>query len=233
LIFSRRRRNRQARDEEPRQASREDEPRQEPERAERPTRGPYDISEAPSGVQRLDLGSLHIPPVPGVELRVQADPTGRIQQVVLIHGQSALQLGVFAAPRSEGIWDEVRAEIRSSLQAEGAPVEEIPGEYGVELRTQVRTETGEKTDLRFVGIDRPRWMVRAVFQGPAARDPANAGPLAEVLSGLVVDRGRHAMPVREPLPLRLPREFTQRAGQGAPPAPTPGAGAPGPWMPPR
>ncbi|MFG2102271.1 DUF3710 domain-containing protein [Micromonospora echinaurantiaca] len=176
-----------------------------------PARGPYDVGEAPAGVQRLDLGSLQIPAVPEVEVRVQADPQGVIQQVVLVHGQNALQLGVFAAPRSEGIWAEVREEIRQSLFNDGAAAQEVDGEYGTELRARVRTPDG-LTDLRFVGIDGPRWMVRGVYQGPAAVDPAAAGPLAQCLDGLVVDRGQEAKPVREPLPLRLPRDVADQAG---------------------
>ncbi|WP_433688587.1 DUF3710 domain-containing protein [Micromonospora carbonacea] len=179
--------------------------------AEAPARGPYDVSEAPDGVQRLDLGSLHIPAVADVEVRVQADPEGVIQQVVLVHGQSALQLGVFAAPRSEGIWDEVREEIRQSLFNDGAAAQEAQGEYGPELHARVRTPDG-LTDLRFVGIDGPRWMVRGVYQGAAATEPSAAGPLRECLDGLVVDRGQEAKPVREPLPLRLPREVAEQAG---------------------
>ncbi|MGC4878826.1 DUF3710 domain-containing protein [Micromonospora sp. DT43] len=173
-------------------------------------RGPYDISEVDDDVQRLDLGSLHIPAVAEVEVRVQADPQGVIQQVVLVHGDNALQLGVFAAPRSEGIWDEVREEIRQSLLGDGAAAQEVEGEYGPELHAQVRTADGP-TNLRFVGVDGPRWMVRGVFQGPVATDPASAGPLAECLDGLVVDRGQEAKPVREPLPLRLPREIADQA----------------------
>ncbi|MFC3505216.1 DUF3710 domain-containing protein [Micromonospora krabiensis] len=185
-------------------------------------RGPYDISEAPAGVARLDLGSLHIPAVPEVEVRVQADQQGVIQQVVLVHGSNALQLGVFAAPRSEGIWDEVREEIRQSLLGDGAVVEEVEGEYGIELRARIRTEDGP-TDLRFVGVNGPRWMVRGVFQGDAAVDPAAAGPLAECLYGLVVDRGQEAKPVREPLPLRLPREAAEQEDAATPDGDRPAA----------
>ncbi|MFI7078207.1 DUF3710 domain-containing protein [Micromonospora sp. NPDC049903] len=186
-----------------------------------PARGPYDVSEAPDGVQRLDLGSLQIPAIPEVEVRVQADPQGVIQQVVLVHGPSALQLGVFAAPRSEGIWEEVREEIRKSLFNDGAAAQEVVGEYGTELHARVRTEDG-LTDLRFVGVDGPRWMVRAVYQGAAATDPDAAGPLADCLNGLVVDRGQEAKPVREPLPLRLPREAADQVEAGAETAPAPG-----------
>jgi hypothetical protein len=198
-----------------------------------PAYGPYDISEAPSGVERLDLGSLQIPAVPDVEIRVQANPDGAVQQVVLVNGDNALQLGVFAAPRTEGIWDEVRDEIRKSLFSEGVAAQETPGEYGVELRARVRTADG-LTDLRFLGIDGPRWMVRGVFQGPAATDPSRAGVLVECLHGLVVDRGQEAKPVREPLPLRLPKEATeqvheqQAAPEPPPPAPPANGAGPGP-----
>ena len=97
----------------------------------------------------------------------------------------------------------------SPCSRRGPRPQESDGEYGVELRARVRTPEG-LTDLRFVGIDGPRWMVRGVYQGPVASDPDAAGPLADCLHGLVVDRGQEAKPVREPLPLRLPREIAER-----------------------
>ncbi|MFE9202995.1 DUF3710 domain-containing protein [Micromonospora sp. NPDC007230] len=208
MIFSRKRAGeaRHARDERADEVL--DSPATEESTASAASRGPYDVSEAPDA-PRLDLGSLQIPAVPDVEVRVQADPQGVIQQVVLVHGDNALQLGVFAAPRSEGIWDEVREEIRQSLYNDGAAAQEVQGEYGTELKARVRTPDG-LTDLRFVGIDGPRWMVRGVYQGEAANNPAIAGPLAACLDGLVVDRGQEAKPVREPLPLRLPREVAEQ-----------------------
>ena len=183
--------------------------------------GPYDIDEVDGEPEGLDLGSLRVPVPPGVELRVQADPDGQIQQVLLASGESVLQLGVFAAPRTEGIWDEVRDDIRKQLYSDGVAAEEVTGGYGTELRARVRTPDG-LADIRFVGVDGPRWMVRAVYQGPAATDPAAAGPLDEALRGLVVDRGAAAMPVREPLPLRLPREVAEQAAGGS--VPSEGAG---------
>jgi Protein of unknown function (DUF3710) len=180
-----------------------------------PDRGPYDAGLAPhDDVERLDLGSLQIPAVEGVEVRVQADPDGTIQQVVLVHGESALQVGAFAAPRSEGIWDEVRAEILESMAADGVQAQEGDGPYGPELRARADTPQGPVA-LRFVGVDGPRWMIRAVYQGEAAADPSREGPLAQCLAGLIVDRGTDARPVREPLPLRLPREMAEQARQHA------------------
>jgi hypothetical protein len=189
--------------------------------------GPWDLDDAPEGVELLDLGSLRVPVVEGVEIRVQAGPDGAIQQIILVHGDSALQLAVFAAPRTEAIWGEARADIKSSLFNDGVAVEEEDGEYGTELRARVRTPEG-MNDLRFVGIDGPRWMIRAIYQGPAAVDPSTAaGPLAECLRNVVVDRGREAMPALEALPLRLPKEVADQA-QAQQEADTAGTGGPAP-----
>src|SRR3954469_5199966 len=160
-----------------------------------PTHGPWDAQYAPEGVERLDLGSLLIPAIEGVEVRVQANPDGSVEQVVLVDGESALQLGVFAAPRSEGIWDEVREEIVGAMASDGVKARELDGPYGVELAAQVNTPEGP-ADVRFVGVDGPRWMVRALYQGAAAADLTYSGPLAECLAELVVVRDEEARPVR-------------------------------------
>jgi hypothetical protein len=175
-----------------------------------PEHGPYDQQHAPDGVQRLDLGSLLIPAIDGVEVRVQANPEGVVEQIVLVDGESALQLGVFAAPRSEGIWNEVRDEIALAMVADGVATHEVAGPHGIELVARVTTPEGP-ADLRFVGVDGPRWMVRALFQGRAAADRSSEGALGEVLTGLVVVRDGEARPVREALPLRLPKEMTDQA----------------------
>ncbi|MBB2942379.1 hypothetical protein FB565_002092 [Actinoplanes lutulentus] len=181
-----------------------------------PEFGPWDAKHAPDGVQRLDLGSLQIPALEGVEVRVQANPEGGVEQVVLVDGDSALQLGVFAAPKTEGIWDEVRAEIVEAMTSDGVAPQEITGKYGTELRARVSTPEGP-ADVRFVGVDGPRWMIRALYQGAAASDPGREGVLGEVLSGLVVVRDNEPRPVREPLPMRLPKEMAQQ-GQAESPA---------------
>jgi hypothetical protein len=179
--------------------------------------GPYDAEDAPDDdVERLDLGSMRIPAVAGVEVRMQANEQGQVANVVLVAGGNALQLGVFAAPRTEGIWDEVRSELRDGIRSDGGTVTEQDGEYGPELRARMRTPEGP-TDVRFVGVDGPRWFVRAAFQGKVATDPSVAPQLLDCLHGLVVDRGQEAMPVLDPLPLRLPEEAVrqQQAAAGA------------------
>lgn len=178
-----------------------------------PEFGPYDLAQAPDDKQeRLDLGALRIPAVSGVEIHLQAGPQGQIQQIQLAHETSRLALAVYAAPRTEGIWDEVRENLRTQLTGAGAKPETADGDYGTELLARVR-EGAATTEMRHVGIDGPRWFLHAVFLGDAAFKPDQAGPLLDVLRGLVVDRGQDARPVSEPLPLRLPPEAAAQLAQ--------------------
>lgn len=176
------------------------------------TSGPYDSADAPDDdIRRLDLGSLRVPTPSGVEARMQTDDKGNVRQITLIAGDSAVQIGVFAAPRSEGIWDEVREEIAASAVKQGGRAEEVlDGEYGVELLVKSNGQQGTGA-ARFVGVDGPRWFIRAVFQGARAADPQASPVLDECLRGVVVDRGNQAMPVLEALPLRLPPAMAEQA----------------------
>ncbi len=175
----------------------------------RPGVGPWDSTEAPEdGVARIDFGAMQVPTLPDVEVRVEAAQTGEVTAVLLLNGGSGLQLGVFAAPRSEGIWAEIRTEIGESIVTEGGSTLEVDGEFGTELHAQVPTPDGKQT-VRFVGIEGPRWLVRAVFTGSAAVDPSADEVLTQSLRDIVVVRGSEPMPVRDALPLRLPREAVE------------------------
>jgi len=182
-----------------------------------PDFGPFDIEVAPDDdVARVDLGALHVPNIEGVALQLEAAPTGQIVRVQLEHDGSRLQLGAFAAPRTEGIWDELRAELRDALLANGAKVVEVQGDYGPQLAARVPGAQGAAAmDTRHIGIDGPRWFVHAVLVGPAAVDPDRAGPLHEVLRGLLVDRGSEPRPVKEALPLVLPPEYAAQVAEAA------------------
>ncbi len=169
--------------------------------------GPWDEDDAPADeVTRVDLGGLRVPVDGTRELRVDVDPeSGQVVSVTLATPTSLMQVGAFAAPRSSGIWAEVRAEIADSLGAGGGHAQEVTGPYGTELHAQVPTDVaGQLAPTRFVGVDGPRWFVRGMIQGLAATDPAADTGLLEVFGQLVVCRGGEAMAVRDPLPLRLP-----------------------------
>ncbi len=189
-----------------------------------PGSGPWDAGDPPEDdLARVDLGALRVPTLPDVEVQVEADPQGQVTAVLLVQDRSAVQLGAFAAPRSEGIWDEVRDEIGAGIRDQGGVAEDRKGEFGLELWARVQTPEGGQS-LRFVGVDGQRWFLRAVYTGAAATNPDAAPVLSESVRQVVVDRGKEPMPVRDPLPLRLPHEAVEQqaaeAGEDAPPAPT-------------
>ena len=176
-----------------------------------PTTGPYDEADAPDDeLERLDLGALRIPVVAGVEVRVDVSPEGQVVAATLSYGGSEAQIGVFAAPRTAGIWDEIRAEIRGSIASQGGTAQDRDGRFGTELAGRVPVQGGFQA-VRFVGVDGPRWFVRALFTGAAATDPARAAALEDAVRNIVVVRGSSPMPVRDPLPLQLPKEVADQA----------------------
>lgn len=173
-------------------------------------RRPLDESEIgdDSVMQRLDLGSIRVPVLADMEVRVELNEQQQPVAASLLHAGSAVQILAFAAPRGGGIWDDVRAEIAESVRKDGGEAEEAEGVFGAELRVRLRAQVkqghaGEQR-LRFVGFDGPRWFLRGVFSGPAATNPQQATPLETVLTHVVVVRGSDPMAPRDALPLRLP-----------------------------
>lgn len=182
----------------------------------RPT-GPWDVADAPEpeeGANRLDLGGLLVPVPQGTEVRVDVSPEGVVVAATIVSGNSALQVNAFAAPKTAGIWDDVRTEISAALGQTGGQAVEVQGSFGTELHAVVPTEIPDQgvvlAAARFVGVDGPRWFLRGLFTGPAATDPSVAPELELALRQVVVVRGHEAMAVRDVLPLRLPVEVTEQ-----------------------
>jgi Protein of unknown function (DUF3710) len=180
----------------------------EDEDADRAT-GPWDVSEVEASDAYVDLGGLWLPARDGMELRLEVEEeSGRVIAATVQLGGSAVQLQAFAAPRTQGIWDEIRREIASSVTRQGGTADEMPGSFGRELlaRVPTRTPDGRTTHqpARFVGIDGPRWFLRAVFHGEAAYQADQATDLESLVREVVVVRGTEAMAPRELLTLRLP-----------------------------
>ena len=182
--------------------------------------GPFDVSEEPQdGLVRLDLGGIRVPGADGMELRLELDEAGEtVQAVTVATADSTMQLMVFAAPRTDGIWDDVREEIRKSLAAQGL-VDTVQGEFGAELWATLTVAGPQGQTLmqpaRFVGIDGPRWFLRALFSGAAARERDAAIPLEAVLRASVVVRGTDPMAPGDPLALRVPGELPEGLSRSA------------------
>ena len=195
----------------PRDERRDEEPWEAPRPGPGPERGPYDVSEAPEdAVPRLDLGSVRLPVPEGARLQVEVDKAGPVRAVHLLTPHGQLTVTAFAAPRSRGLWAEVRSEIATKLRGEGARVSQPSGPWGREVFA-----TTAQVTMRFVGVDGPRWLVRGLAAGPAERADELAVLLDKVLAGVVVERGSEPMPVRSPLPLRLPDHVAGQLKQAA------------------
>lgn len=166
--------------------------------------GPRDISEVGPDDARIDLGSLQVSGVPGLSLQVTVDEkTKQVSMVTLVLEDAAVQVQVFAAPRSTGIWDDVRGQLMSSISAGGGLVEEAQGVFGTELRARVKAQNGQLQPARFVGVDGPRWFARGLFLGSAAA-PEGHQALTDVFASLVIVRGDEAMAPGDPLPMVVP-----------------------------
>jgi len=183
--------------------------------------GPFDVSEISSRDGYVDLGALLIAPRDGLQLRLEVEEaTQRVVAVTLDLDGSSLQLQAFAAPRSEGLWDEIREQIGQSVGSQGGQVEEITGDFGPELVAKLPAGSADGSQgyrvARFIGVDGPRWFLRGVFGGEAALTREAAAGLEELFRKIVVIRGDNPMPPRDLLQLRLPKDATGSVPPGAP-----------------
>lgn len=175
--------------------------------------GPWDESDpdAPSenfgSGPTINFGSLRLQVPEGVEVQVQADQgSGRITQLTLRDGESGMQLQPYASRKTGGMWPEVIDSLKSTINSSGGLVETAQGKFGTEVVAQVQGsgESGGLQPARFVGVDGPRWFLRAVFMGKAARDQQAAVRLTEILTSALVMRGGSAMAPGAPLVMNLP-----------------------------
>jgi hypothetical protein len=187
-----------------------------------PAHGPWDVADLDDPAKgRVDLGGLLIPAVQGMELRAEIADDQVVAATVVI-ADSMLQLAPFAAPRSEGIWDDLRGELAATFAKQGGTADESDGPFGAELRARVpATAAGGRTrtqPARIIGIDGPRWFLRALITGRAVTEPATARRVEELLKDVVVVRGDSPMAPRDPIPLRLPQESSSEGGSASPEA---------------
>lgn len=190
------------------EADTDEEPRSGADDAEPPAEGPYDEADAPEE-DRIDLGGLQVPLIDGMELRLEMDQRTRaVTGANLVLDGSSLQLQAFAAPKSTGLWDEVRSALRDSVVSQGGTAETRSGPFGTELLTRLPVKrsdgrTGYRP-ARFIGVDGPRWFVRAILSGKAVGESDLAERFETILARTVVVRGSEAMAPQELIPLNLP-----------------------------
>jgi hypothetical protein len=177
--------------------------------------GPWDAGEDVPAQERVDFGSLLVPAGEGCEIQVSV-MEDQAAWITVVRGESGLQLQAFAAPKSGGLWDEVRREIAAELTRTGGQSHEAQGPFGMELVARIvpgepvqGARRGALEPVRFLGVDGPRWFLRGLISGPAARHEELARPLEQVFANVVVVRGDHPVPPRDLLEIRLPEQVRQ------------------------
>jgi hypothetical protein len=186
--------------------------------------GPFDASDIGTVGPRVDLGSVRIPAFPGMQIRMEIDKkTSKITGVTVLLGESSLQIQAFAAPKTSGIWDDIRTEIASGITTSGGKVDDVPGQFGRELIAQLPQKAADGSTqvrpARFIGVDGPRWFLRGVITGKAATDTEAAKLLEAFFGQIVVVRDQSPRPPRDLLALNLPAQNGPAGQPGAVGAP--------------
>lgn len=182
--------------------------------ADRQTAGPFDVEEAPA-VPYVDLGGLRIATREGLGLRVEVEEsTKRVVAVGLEYAGSTLQLQAFAAPRSSGLWHEIREQISGQIAKQGGRTSLEYGVFGPEVRAEFPVAaadgSAQRRRARFIGVDGPRWFLRGVIGGRALDDASAADGIEQLYRSVVVVRGQSPMPPRDLIPLNVPNLPTAR-----------------------
>ena len=115
----------------------------------------------------------------------------------------------FAAPRTSGLWNEIRAQIVEQIHKQGGTTTIKNGPFGPEVLAEIPVMAGAATQggsrlARFVGVDGPRWFLRGVIAGEGAVDSPAAAQIEDLFRSIVVVRGNTPMPPRDLIPLHMP-----------------------------
>lgn len=183
--------------------------------ADRAENGPLDESEANAVRPYVDLGGIKLVPRDGLQLRLEIEEgSKRVVAVGIDFAGSTLQVQPFAAPRTSGLWHEIRAQIVDQIRTQGGEIQDRAGVFGPELVARIPVSGGEAGAVRvarFIGVDGPRWFLRGVVAGAGALEPEAAAAIDEVFRSIVVVRGTTPMPPRDLIPLHVPAGAVQAA----------------------
>lgn len=178
-----------------------------------PQEGPFDESDGTitglldpdgEGLGILDFGAYAFVPPVNIQLQIESSE----EQNLVVHvlsGQSNITIDAYAAPKTGGQWRFVASELADGLRNQGAKVSIQDGPWGREV-----IGSAAESVIRFIGVDGPRWMLRAVIVSSPAEAEQSAEIARTMLSHTVVRRGTNPMPARTPIPLVLPMEILEQ-----------------------
>ena len=177
--------------------------------------GPFDIDEVDldaDDIERLDFGCVVLTPFDGMQVQLQVDQaTQRVQAALVMNGNSAIEIALFAAPAHTSMVADVRRDMISATQAQGGRVALAEGPFGTEIRRAVPLKDSKGNDA--VHISRtwfaqgPRWLLRGVVMGEAGQASGTDGVtelLYEFFANTVVRRDSTPRVPGDLIPMTLP-----------------------------
>lgn len=178
--------------------------------------GPFDFDEVDldaDDVERIEFGPLVITPFEGLGVQLHGDPeSGVVRALLAAYGESGLELALFAAPRSDGLADELREETIEEAAQSGGHAELADGPFGPEVRRVLPMEGPEGEQLFHVSriwlVEGPRWLLRGTLMGRAGmvegeEEPADV--FVEFFRNVVVKRDDSPRVPGELIHLALPQ----------------------------
>lgn len=182
--------------------------------------GPLDFSQLSDDQlsSYVDFGALLVPRL----ARLGVHPDGQIGDnafgaLTLRLGVAGAEVMVVAAPKSKGLWQELREEIETEARKQGAKVTTSQGSFGPEIHVQMSAQTaaGQSGNLqmRYVGIDGPNWFMRVIFTGDIDPHHADVAELEAALRHFVVVRGSQPLTPRSIVPIVLPDDLVKQLAQ--------------------
>lgn len=165
----------------------------------------FDFSDFSIGV--LDLGSLRIPLPKESQVQVEMGEQGpRMLHIVTKVGR--ITPVAFAAPRKPGQWAESVEEIKEGMSRDGLTVTTESGPWGAEV-----VGKNDNGQVRVIGADGPRWMLRMTLAAPAGMEADLADMAREVAARTFVYRGEDPILAGNALPVIMPEQLVEQVKQ--------------------
>jgi hypothetical protein len=161
----------------------------------------FDFSDFAKG--GLDLGSMMVPVPHQGEVQVEMGPQGP-QMIHIVTPVGRLTPVAFAAPRSGGMWEESLTSLEEGMVKDGLAASRGTNLWGEEI-----IGTAGNGQMRVIGVDGPRWMLRVTLAGPADTADELAALAYDVISRTFVNRGDSPVPAGQPLPVTIPAAMAE------------------------
>lgn len=154
--------------------------------------GPRDVSDdALSERIYVSFEALRLPYIEGMELIPAVNSEGLIHSISVVVASQCVELTLFAAPRSGGLWAQAFDELKRHAEGRGFHAFVLTGPWGKELLLRP-SEGSDDMAHRFAGIEGPGWLLRATYFGAAAEEEQARAICDSVVENILVDRGKEA-----------------------------------------